>query len=123
MDCKKLTKHEFDKYLYETYPQLFTDTEPRMPFPMFGVECSSGWYEIIDNLLNKIKDSGFKIHQIKEKYGTLRVYTDFYKKDVEDLIDEAEELSAITCEMCGKPGVLRANGGWWYTSCEDCVTK
>jgi len=57
--------------------------------------------------------------QVKEKYGTLRFYMDLPTDEMFSLIDEAEEQSAHTCEVCGKPGEERY-GGWVSTLCDEC---
>jgi hypothetical protein len=61
----------------------------------------------------------FRATQIKEKYGTLRFYWDGDLSPraaarVEEAIDLAEARSAVTCEICGQPGVL--HGGRWVTT-------
>jgi hypothetical protein len=56
--------------------------------------------------------------QIKEKFGTLRMYTNGYDDYIDGVIAMAESMSAITCEECGKPGKLRG-GGWYYTACDE----
>lgn len=84
----------------------------------------------------------FTFSQIKEKFGTLRVYYNFdigYKdSDVEDLDPEdlknneikilgyidgaiqlAECMSAVTCERCGVAGKLRQSG-WVKCLCNTC---
>lgn len=63
--------------------------------------------------------------QVKEKFGTLRFYVDYgeeYADEIEKLIRQAENESAITCEDCGNPGKTRP-GGWIKTLCDDCVKK
>lgn len=57
--------------------------------------------------------------QIKEKFGTLRVYVHNSTDRVEALIDFAEGMSAVTCEVCGKPGKLDSTHGWVKTHCVD----
>lgn len=57
------------------------------------------------------------IAQIKEKFGTLRFYVHNGSDRVYDLIDFAEGMSAVTCEVCGKPGTLDKNSGWVKTHC------
>jgi len=62
------------------------------------------------------------IVQIKEKFGTLRVYVDNRDEDAmtRALIGFAESMSAATCEECGAPG--RARDGYWIkTRCDVCV--
>ena len=56
--------------------------------------------------------------QVKEKFGSLRVYHlgDEYSHDLELA---AARLSVCVCEICGRPGKLRGDGGWWATRCDD----
>ena len=104
--------------------------EPKWPYELFGVECGNGWkhlYEpIIDavgeyNLNQENEDDKIEIHQIKEKFGGLRVHLSKYTNELRDMIEAAEELSFNTCEMCGKhidkPIV---ENHWIYAECEDC---
>jgi len=92
-------------------------------------DCNDGWYDILLELSEGIKklieegkeDKDFFVIQVKEKYGTLRYYTSSYRsEELEELIDKAEEKSAVTCELCGKPGELRDIGHWYTTMCTEC---
>lgn len=102
-------------------------------FPMlyhldFHFECQSGWYEIInklsENIMKVINQKRFTpvstpiIHQVKEKYGTLRVYTGSSIDEIYNLIDETESDSAHTCEICGSIGKLTNINKWLKTLCE-----
>jgi hypothetical protein len=60
-----------------------------------------------------------KLLQVKEKFGTLRVYFDRFDQELGRLVEMAEHLSAVTCEWCGAPGTLHPKG-WWKTLCEGC---
>ena len=90
----------------------------------WGFECGDGWYHILDTLCQRIQDecdqTGVQIKalQVKEKYGTLRFYTDTGNEIFWDYIDEAELLSSVTCEQCGAPGKIRGQG-WYYTACYE----
>ena len=61
-----------------------------------------------------------KIHatQIKEKYGTLRFYTDYYHPEIDAYISFAETMSEVTCEVCGSPGEINS-GGWLSVRCKE----
>ena len=63
---------------------------------------------------------GHKVRQIKEKFGGLRYYcsVDNYS-DVYALIQAAEAESFVTCEDCGKPGILRTGRHWLSTLCDE----
>jgi hypothetical protein len=56
--------------------------------------------------------------QVKEKFGTLRVYTCGGDDAVERYVEFAEYFSSRVCEDCGAPGKLRT-GGWLRTLCDD----
>lgn len=72
------------------------------------ISCEAGWYALITELGTKLEavDPDFVVHQIKEKFGTLRFYaeTDLEgerRERFDALIAEAEVLSAQICEQCG----------------------
>lgn len=83
-----------------------------------------GWYNIISDLLLNIhnevekKSLSVKICQIKEKFGTLRVYVDGSNEFIAGLIQMAESISGHTCEICGKPGEIDINRNWYKTLCK-----
>jgi len=83
----------------------------------------SGWKEIIIELTNKLEkiDPDFKIHQIKEKFGGLRVYVEIKKStDAYELINIAEQKSLSTCMLCGEKGSRRkTSSGWIATFCDE----
>lgn len=57
------------------------------------------------------------IVQVKEKFGTLRVYVDNSNRRTSAAISFAVRLSSRTCETCGQPGKLDGEG-WLRTLCE-----
>jgi len=59
------------------------------------------------------------IHQIKEKFGSLRFYYGGNRDNIEPYVHFAEALSGRTCEQCGNPGKSRG-GGWIHVSCDPC---
>ena len=107
--------------LIEAYPDLF---QPPADFPGAAAgspECDAGWHDLLDRLCVRIRaallaDGGpFKFSQIKEKYGTLRVYWDgkiapATDAQIEEAIALAEARSAVTCEVCAEEGRLRGGG-------------
>jgi hypothetical protein len=170
----------------------------RIP-PRWGrwIQCDKGWYLLLCELDEKITAifPDYEVHQVKEKYGTLRYYIGFpelspqccievdnirpvegavnpkfirgettrtiqeqydldqwmlnFEKHLESedhrnqydalepererrrelsdrihiLIDEYENLSAITCEVCGKEAKFSARGYWFKTVCAECGEK
>lgn len=63
-----------------------------------------------------------KFAQIKEKFGTLRIYVDNISDYARGVIDVAEYLSAITCEYCGEKGKTYRTG-WHQTLCTKHATE
>jgi hypothetical protein len=55
--------------------------------------------------------------QVKEKFGTLRFYTNHSDEVINNLIGLAENMSAVTCEICGSPGKLNTEG-WLNVTCD-----
>jgi hypothetical protein len=66
--------------------------------------------------------TGFKVDQVKEKFGGLRYYTDSGNSRIDGFIRLAERLADVTCEECGKHGKERP-GGWIRTLCDSCAEK
>jgi hypothetical protein len=90
------------------------------------IECADGWEKLLEPPLaymhkfNQNVDEAqmMKVDQIKEKFGTLRFYTNFTDEELQKLIGDAEKMSAKTCEACGQPGQMRGKN-WLYTACEE----
>lgn len=130
MDKEKLEKLKA-KFLEERKNR--EKVEPKWPYELFGVECGNGWkhlYEpIIDavaeyNLKQEKEDDKIEIHQIKEKFGGLRVYLSKYTNELRDIIEAAEEVSFNTCEICGKHiDKPITENHWIYSECEECHKK
>lgn len=108
------------------------DDHPHLYPNGIHIECDNGWLDIISDLSDKleieIKNDYEKYHgsddyipmyatQIKEKYGELRFYMNVCTAKMYELIDQAEALSAKTCEICGMPAKTR-KGCWRRTLCD-----
>lgn len=93
----------------------------------FGCEHSDGWFNIIramcreiDAHLKNMKDPfDYEFVQIKEKFGTLRVYDNGHDDHIAGIIRMAESMSSMTCEVTGKPGRLYRSGTWYRTLCDE----
>jgi len=56
--------------------------------------------------------------QIKEKFGTLRMYLSVSTDKQQDYVTAAEKASHVVCEQCGRYGVMRGKH-WFYVACDD----
>lgn len=114
---------------------------PNMFRKLDYIEAPLGWKNLIEQMCKDIiKYETFFSHdsqyqpvafvQIKEKFGSLRVYydggfiNDEPAKPLLDVIRAYEDMSGKICSRCGSNvGVSHAaNRGWIYTACKDCIT-
>ena len=64
----------------------------------------------------------FYFTQIKEKYGTMRVYTSCLPDSVDHMIDLYECYSKYVCQSCGESAKYCTHG-WIAHLCERCVKE
>lgn len=88
-----------------------------------------GWHVLLEvffaakawNAWNERND--VRVVQVKEKFGTLRLYYDGGNDTVEGFVDALDALSARICEGCGAPGRCRGpedGRRWLLTLCDTC---
>jgi len=114
--------YEKHKYLFE----LMHVERPHYPI-RWGYEVGKGWIPIIEKFIEKLDeidtDNVVRIFQIKEKFGTLRLYLEHSTKEAERLVDAYETMANFVCEECGAPGEYRGGLSWVQTLCDDCYEK
>jgi len=121
-----------EEQLYSDFPELYRGRneslqENLMPL---GFTVRDGWYDIIYDLSEKIVDycqeNDFdipKVFQVKEKFAGLRFYLESYPDEkIREFIEEAEQRSFETCEVCGSEG-KKWSGSWIKTLCEKHAEK
>ena len=79
--------------------------------------------EIREELVRADYLHGYRIAQIKEKYGTLRWY-DFgcTERLLHEIISKYEKMSARTCIRCGDPAT-KISTGWISPYCDACADE
>lgn len=110
-----------------------------------ALQCvGEGWSPLVNTFYDAAEPLGYIIvDQVKEKFGSLRIYFGHYCAEVEEsfdhvesedapmcehdlnalykLSDDLERKSAHTCEACGQEGKLTAEPhGWIKCLCETC---
>ena len=115
--------------LWKSFPNLYRgkDLPITQNLISFGFECGDGWFQIIWDLSEALEKEILSLPeeerqhyyamQVKEKYATLRYYLISGTDKMFQLIQEAENKSEVTCELCGQPGKTRGYG-WVYTACD-----
>ena len=96
-------------------------------------EIPAGWRRAFGNeLLKELKESlvkhncldEFRFSQIKEKYGTLRLYNFGAPQETHEIIRKYEFISGYVCIRCGRPDVsIIDNYGWYEPICECCYNR
>ena len=99
-------------------------------------DCSDGWFFILNWMFSRVERSleyinkeklpeekkSFLVLQVKEKFGTLRVYhTCADEEEIYNTVKAAESLSALVCEETGvfNETVGSSSKGWIKTLAKD----
>lgn len=80
-----------------------------------------GWSDLINIAYNALEHQDYErvhITDVKEKYGTLRIYIHGADTDLYQFISDIEEASSKICEECGQQGKLRTTLSWYKTLCD-----
>jgi hypothetical protein len=97
-----------------------------------SLDIGAGWHDLVVDLDRAIAiiDPGYRLAQVKEKFGGLRYYCMVgidnrlphdASARVHALVAMAEEKSYHLCEACGGEGQLRTRFGWMKTLCGKCA--
>lgn len=123
-------KEELEKQLVEKYPNLYSHYrgDPTKTCMAWGFECGDGWYKLLDELSSKLEPHGIIASQVKEKFGELRFYIDGATEEnheqIYEWINEAEEKSLNTCEVCGNEDTVKPRGsGFVQSLCDVCFGR
>ena len=109
----------------EMIERLRKDFNPLLPannmitFPL-------GWEKLVRRVLeefagNKNDANVLRVEQIKDKFGGLRIYTNFTSDKIRTIIKTAEEDAEITCMQCGYYGDTVTNQPNFQVLCEKCA--
>ena len=100
--------------------------EDELPTGWRKAFCPKMWDELKEILERHNYLNEFRFTQIKEKYGTLRIYNNGAPEEVYDEIEDwenkYENLSEEVCIHCGKPSKYMTLG-WITFVCEDCAKE
>lgn len=113
-------------YTEEDGPDYSYTWEDELPEGWRKAFCPQMWDELKEILERHNYLDKFRFTQIKEKYGTLRLYNNGAPEEayneIEDWEDKYDRLSEKTCINCGKPAKYTSLG-WISPWCEDCAKE
>lgn len=118
MELENVNPHEWSKAIMADYDGYFTC------YP----ECHPGWDAVLRGFFGTVRElipepGEFKLFQVKEKFGELRLYyavdgvSDEVAKAVGEAYVKANRASQVTCEITGEPGSLIDRGGYLCVRC------
>lgn len=122
-----------NKKLIEKYPFLAVkENEEKIDYEItLWDDIPIGWRkafgeQMCDELLEILKKSDclddYRIFQIKEKFGMLRIYDNGIPSSIHDeynaWLNKYEELSEKTCIICGNPATTMTKG-WVMPVCNE----
>ena len=77
--------------------------------------------EELEQELEKIgKQDKWRIMQLKEKYGFLHLYANWYTENINKIISKYEDISKKICINCGEPAT-QISMGWISPYCDKCT--
>jgi hypothetical protein len=126
-DDIELIKAELRRRRFEDFKLQYADVYQQSSSPgARGLEFGPGWTGILTAYADGLRDlskRGFKcqLRWAKEKFGALRIYSDYtlaVEKEVIDLHREAYRASLQTCQECGQAARLRFGFGVCLTLCD-----
>ena len=117
--------------LIKKHPSLFRLAKDEKYPIYYGIECGTGWFNLISRLLDELSkndpEKSISIQQIKSKFGGLRCYIKFgteinniYFNKIYNIINKYEKESLNTCEICGIVGTKRIINSYIYILCDTC---
>jgi hypothetical protein len=133
---------QLQSYLIKKFPKLYTEVDSNRPFALYQFECDDGWFRLIlwlsrylqqyidqqNSMAEKFPDTYQKVEQIKvvqckEKFGTLRFYTDGGDEQTRASIQFAEYISGFICESSGKVEDIGYNRKGWIKTHHVSLAK
>lgn len=79
--------------------------------------------EYRDELIKHDYLDKFQWVEVKEKYGTLRLYSNAVPREMPDLESKYDYISGFFCISCGRMNVPVLTDGWVEPLCESCYNK
>ena len=113
-------------YSEDEEPNYKYTWEDELPDGWRKAFCPQIWDELKAILEKADFVNDFRFMQIKEKWGTLRLYSggvpDSIFEEICDWESKYDKLSSEVCINCGKPAT-RMTLGWINFVCEDCLKE
>lgn len=121
-------KKELDDLLCQKYPKIFAERNLTADKSCmhWGFSCGDGWFDLLDVLCAQLQFWADRngapqvtAKQVKEKFGKLCFYCAGGNDHTFGMVVMAQSLSARVCEVCGSPGTMETEDGWYRVRCKE----
>lgn len=107
--CEKIRQALIEENKKEEY----TEEKLKEMADLYGIEFKNDKIDLLHI---------WKIEQLKEKFGEMRLYPNFFNEEIRNIINDYSIKSWHTCCMCGKPAMWESTD-WICPYCDDCKPK
>lgn len=124
---------QLEQQIYQRFPVRIDESVRVSIGRGFLVECDDGWYNLIYSLFEELEQLYIKnnadikelsVHQIKQKFGQLRVYVSSeFEEETNSIIEKYENKSLEICEQCGRQASLNGDRFSRKTLCSACAEQ
>jgi len=120
-------KKELEQKFYDRWPKWFEEKDwPSSESCMcWGFSHDDGWFDIewclcedLEKLMTPEESEKYRVHQVKEKFGSLRWYDNSDYGAINERVNQACDETEVTCEVCGKEGTIGGRN-WIKTLCKE----
>lgn len=110
----------------EMVQRLRRDFNPLLPASNSNISFPVGWEKVVRRALekfaeNKNDSNALRVEQIKDKFGGLRIYTNFTSEKIQAIIAYAEDEADNTCMECGYNGDTVVEHPRYQVLCKKCA--
>lgn len=91
-----------------------------LDFDTLMTQVPTGWKSILHKGFQEMFHLGWdgEIRQIKEKFGSLRLYVQNETSEIEEIISRMEDETESVCSVCGGPRT-KTSSGWIKHYCDE----
>lgn len=93
------------------------------------VDVGIGWLGLVRDFVSVAlpHDLSLTVHELKEKWGSLKIWTDTPVLEAKLARGKAEIKSGLVCEVCGESGYVRrpppGRMAWWRCRCDEHASE
>lgn len=111
----------YDKYCSNFFSYTLLHSMPEGWLKAFSIDFCNDLKKALSGYTKDVRKS-FRIYDIKEKYGYLRVSCNWYTPEIDEVIKKYEKISRKTCVHCGHKAKWLSKG-YVLPFCKECAKR